>query len=301
MKFYVIVLESSDKGNGNLYVLYLWAENISHSLDRILSYANSVNIPNPVVRQIDPYDFDKIKIIDGLKKDGEVYISEKVYSFNYIENYHFPQGIIASCMEGKHDISEVEVGYKVIYENDGLIKLTLNSKAELLLSTYNKLLAAVSHIDTFWIRISAEWDCCIGDIFYINQNLNSSQSIYTFINEHQIDLLFNGYVTLTSYVNQGKTNISIDDHKLIIVLSYDKQLISNLCTHLEENNIHRRHDLITIQDEVYHWHYHHVDGKSKKELISFLTNKDFRYWNPMAKKVPDNLDKVTNSINNSIT
>lgn len=284
MNFYVIILESSDKENGNLYILYLWAENISHSLDKSLSYANSLSFPNPAVRQIDPYNFDSIKTIKGLKKDGEVYISEKIYSFNYVDSYHFPHGIIASCMEGNHDISEIKPGYKVFHENDGLIKLTLNSKAECLLSTYNNLLSIVPCIDTFWIKISAEWDCYTDDVFYINQNLNSSQSIYSFINEHQIDLLFNGYVTLTSYVSQGRTNISIDDHKLVIVLSYDEQLVDNLCIHLEENNMHRKHDLITIQDEIYHWHYPHIEGKSKKELISLLANEDFRYWNPKAKK-----------------
>lgn len=279
-QFYTGLIKWSDEEFSYFRVFWSWATNIGEAIDKMLKCAAQQQITNPKIYQFDPYNFEVLPSNAIASNNGETYFSEPTYSFPTEANYQLPYGVIASCLEGEHDISEIQVGYEVKREADGLIKLTALVEEDKLLPLYLNLLQVLPSIRVFWIKLQDDWEHFGKEELYVHEGLNCPQTIKLFLEQYHLDILLNGHLTLTSYTDRGETNVSIDEHRLIIVLGYDEELIDKICKRLEQYNFSKKSNLITVLSKIHHWHYKHPAGKARRDLTLLLRNKGFSYWEP---------------------
>lgn len=146
-----------------------------------------------------------------------------------------------------------------------------------LLDVYLKLLPE-NDIAVFWVGIADDWEEAGSEEIYTNEALNEKKKIADYISQNRIDTLENGHVTLTSYIRKGQTNINISDHKLIEVMTYDRETGSLTCETLEGAGLGQHEELVNVGDRFYHWHYRHPDGADRKELTGQLIRQGFTLW-----------------------
>jgi hypothetical protein len=113
--------------------------------------------------------------------------------------------------------------------------------------------------------------------------LNTAQSIAEFVNRHRNDTLLNGHVTITTFSPTGATNLSISDHKMIVVLTYDEDLAVRMGQFLEHREVHEQYELVGVDHEFHHWHYRHPQSRDRQGLVELLKAEGFELW------VPDDL------------
>lgn len=283
-QFYVALLEWSDDHIGYVRTFGAWAEHMGEALDKMLACAARQQIANPDPREIDPYNFETLPQEVSTDDDGETYSADDLFSFEPAPSYTLPYGVIASCQEGAHEIDEIQIGHAVSSDPNGLTRLSAVVEANELLPLYMQLLELLPAIHVFWIQLQADWEQAGQEAFYTHEGLSSADDIRAFLEQHRIDTVLNGHVTLTTYTEQGATNISLTDHKLLRVVGYDQELVQQLSEHLSQQAIPLRDTLVTIEYGFYHWHYRHPASRSRAELITWLEGQGFTYWNPREEQ-----------------
>ncbi|MGI0493178.1 hypothetical protein ACN4EG_15450 [Alkalinema pantanalense CENA528] len=285
-QFYTGLIEWSNENTSHFRVCWLWAATIGEALADMINCAIFQGIQNPTIRQFDPYRFTDLPM-DKVDDCGNgVFWSKNTYSFPEKANYQLPYGVVASCLEGKHNITDIQVGYQLkCYEQ--LTELTVVTEADACLSLYIQLLCVLPELSAFLVTFQHDWENYGVEEVYVCDKLVAPQSINAFLNHHYIDIFLNGHLTLTSYANQGETNISIDDHKLILVSGYDESVIQLACRCLEKYGIFRKNDLVTIQSNIYHWHYKHPEGRARKDLTKLLKKAEFAFSEALSARTSD--------------
>ncbi|AFY68425.1 hypothetical protein Pse7367_0107 [Thalassoporum mexicanum PCC 7367] len=274
-QLYVGVVRWVVQDIGYLNTFWAWANHRGEAIHRMLGAAKRQKIHNPLVNRLDPFDPENLRA-DVLTDDyGITFYSEKAYSFVPGYSYKFPYGIVPSCIEGDNEPDDIEPGWNVSVNADGLLDLTAVVEAKELLEIYGHLISLLPSIRVFWIRIVEDWEKYGQEQIFANESLNTPQLILDFIKGHSIDILQNGHLVLTCFSDVGATNLNLSDHKYIEALSYDKDVIAKLCLHLNDCGIGKLDDLLTINDRIHHWHYRHPAGKGRTDLINMLQNEGF--------------------------
>lgn len=279
-QFYAALLEWSDDHLSYVRVFWAWATHMGEALDKMIACALRQQIPSPIPCQLDPYDFETLPEDVTTDDDGETYIADAVFSFPPEPSYMLPYGVIASGVEGEHDIDEIRIGYLVKSNPQGLAKLTAIVHAEDLVPFYIQMLSLLPGIRVFWVQIQADWEQTNHAEFYVHEGLATVQAIQGWLEQHYTDMVLNGHLILTTYTEQGETNVSLTDHKLLQVVGYDSELIHRLSTFLSQEQIPAIEELVTIEYGIYHWHYRHPASKTRPELIAMLKGQGFTHWNP---------------------
>jgi hypothetical protein len=60
----------------------------------------------------------------------------------------------------------------------------------------------------FWIKLAADWEDQNRQEFWTNENLNTVESMASFLTAHWDDTVANGHVALTAYGEPGQTNLT---------------------------------------------------------------------------------------------
>ena len=279
-KFYTAIVNELDGDISRIHVFWSWATHIGEAISKMVECAIRQQIRNPVLLKLDPYDFENLPNEVLTDDSGKTYFSDSSYSYPTKNFYQLPYGVISSCIEGDRDIEEIQIGHKIEYFDRGLIQLIAVVDGDNLLHTYTEIIKILPSIRVFWVKILEDWENLDRREMYVNEELVDPKSIRDFLERHDIDMFLNGYLGFTSYGEQGKTNVSIDEHRLISVLSYDEILLYKMSQFLEEKKIPLKTNLVTIQDKIYHWHYRHPVSKTREETIALLRRNGFQYWKP---------------------
>lgn len=285
--FYAALIEWSDEQYGYVRAFWTWASHIGEAIDKILYCAKRHGVSNPVPSQLDPYDFNTLPATAITDDDGETYVANAIRSFIRDSTYRFPYGVIASCIEGEHLIDEINVGYAITQHEDGLIKLSAVVPANNLLSLYLTIVQMAPSLRVFWVKLQEDWEAKDEQpTLYVNEALTTMNAIASFLERHNIDLVFNGHVTLTAFTEIGSININLDDHKMLVVVGHDAELIDTFAAYLEQQGIPQMKNLVNVQTGIHHWHYRHPSSRSRNDLVALLEQEGFQLWDPEAD-VPD--------------
>lgn len=281
MEFYTALAKWSGGKVSYFRAFWTWADQIGVAIENILRCAEGMRIPAPRVAELDPFEFEDLPNT-AFSDDGVTYVSDTSHSFPTELSFELPSGVVFSSIEGPHDVGEIDVGYSVDEPDEGLTTLRAVVDEESLVGTYLHLVEALPDIQVFWIKLHADWEDDKEEM-YTTEALNEVQKIERFLSETSADTVLNGHVTITTYSKTGATNLNIDDHKMIVVLSYDSVQIDSLGLALESRGVFKREQLIGVDQEFHHWHYRPSRSRTRKELITALEEKGFVKREPEEK------------------
>jgi hypothetical protein len=193
-----------------------------------------------------------------------------------------PTGVISTWDEGDHDVEDLVEGFTVDTDEDGLTTIEANVAALRLFDQYSRLVRLFPEYRVFWYVLHGHWDGNEGDdVFLVNEGLNTPDTISEHLEEHMLDSVLNGYVTLTAYLKEGATNLRITDHKRLSVLTCSDTVAGACIGALEDSGYAMIDDLPSIEYGMYHWHYRLPGSQSSREqLAARLREMGFFDWEP---------------------
>lgn len=259
-------------------IFFVWAEDIGEAISRAVSSAKKLGIRDPLVENVDYYDFASLHQDANPVVEGESYASKYTHYFPTRYYYKLPNGVVFALGEKEDDDEDkIRPSFKNWKDEDGLITIEAVVEADDLLEVYLELISVMSEIRAFWVKFHEDWEST-GETIYVNEKLDSANRIETFLKKNKIDTLWNGYVILTTYFDEGATNLNISDHKTIEVLTYSKKTASKVVNVLRRRGLKRPRNFIRVSAGIHHWHYRHPNGRGREALADKLTEQGFRVW-----------------------
>lgn len=259
-KLFICLIEEQNTKEACFQMYWSRAQHMGIAIDLILDAAKKNGINNPIPRQCDPYDIENLTDEDKIEPgtDSNVFWSINRHFFPPESVFDLPVGVIASGIEGEieseHDIDEIKSGY-TFQTNEGLTTIEVNVEAKKLVDLYQQLVKLNSSYRVFWYVLHSHWNDEKNDKFLVNEDLNTPDKIITHLTENEEDSIKNGYVTLTSYLDEGATNISITDHKRIAIRTYSELISTRIRKFLERQGYEKSNHLVSIDHRIHHWHY----------------------------------------------
>jgi hypothetical protein len=133
-------------------------------------------------------------------------------------------------------------------------------------------------IRVFWIKLAADWEDQNRQEFWTNENLNTVESITSFLTAHWDDTVANGHVALTAYGEPGQTNLTIDTHKTIKVLTKSATIQQEMASALKSLGFEELPEFHSLEYCFYHWHYRPTRSKSRAGLVAAMKKWGFSLW-----------------------
>lgn len=278
--FYNCLIEWSEGDESNLRNFWTWAEDIGEAIEKIYEGANKLDIKNPIARYIDFYDFDELPDEVFSINDGNVFVAEEFHIFPTEYCYKIPTGVILSFEECEFDDTQIEPGFDLNDYENGLIEIEAVVEEPEILKVYLDLIEVLPEIRVFMVKIQEDWESDNSEEIFINEQITTIELVNNFIESNRINTLENGHLTLTTYFDEGQTNINISDHKSLVILTYDKDIAEKCCQILKKHGLSEKEKLICIARGFHHWHYKHHKGLDRKGLVRKLKDQHFIKWQP---------------------
>jgi hypothetical protein len=245
------------------------------AIESVLRAAVRLGIRNPIARELDPSSVPKRSVHD--KKSNVFYTKERFY-FPTEKSFIAPLGIIGSSEKGEHDYEQIREGFSLTKTEANIYELEAVIERDNLLNTFLGLIKRLPSIRVFWIRMAADWEERGRQEFWTNEDLNSAESITSFLTTNLRDTVANGHVALTVCSDVGQTNISIDTHKTIVVMTKSAKMQRMMVVILRQLGFEELSDFYSLRYNYHHWHYRPARSKSRARLIAALKRNRFNLW-----------------------
>ena len=284
--YYFLIHEA--KGPLPFYQPY-WAygESMGEASLRALEAARSQGLLRPIIREGEPSSLDHIQCEVDTDEFGTRWSrSRATYPLDDLEiSFQFPFGVLPSWSndpdKGDGDPSEIKPGYTA-FENDDIFSIEVNVPEPDLLPLFERLLEVFEPFKVFWYKVHGHWEGEPDDPdeFFINEALTSKLNILRHLTENHFDSIANGHVTVTAFAAEGATNLNVTDHKKIEILTQSAEQRDRAIEALQAAGYEESDPFVTIDRQMYHWHFPHPGGKSRSDLIEALLTDGFSAWAP---------------------
>lgn len=272
------LVEFSEGNQSGFRNFWVWAEGLSNAIEKVLITAQKLEIQNPIAKYIDYSDYEPPEEAFSID-NGQTFVEEEVYTFPTEECYKLPKGVIFSLNDNdEFEDTQIKLGFDLVTYEDGLIEVEAVVEESKILKIYLDLIAILPEIRVFMLKLQEDWEDEDNEEIYVNEKLSSIELIKDFINENAIDTLQNGHLTLTTYFDEGQTNINISDHKTLVIMSYEKNIIDRAGKILKGYNLKKKKELICVSRGFHHYHYKLHNALNRKQLIQKLKAKGFSKW-----------------------
>jgi len=260
-----------------------WArdEHLGGALEKMQAAARSNGLADPGMREADPFDLRNLACKVEPEPTAEVFWAVGRQFFPPEPFFTLPYGVIGSCIEGERDVSEIAAGYTLSVSDRGLSTLEVNADADDLAPLYEQFVLVQASYRVFWYQLHDHWLNDGSDtLFLVNEGVNTPARIIDHLQSHALDSIQNGFVTLTAYFQEGSTNITLSDHKRIVVTTYSDEIAADYTDLLDSAGYDRFDDLTSIDRGIHHWHYRHSASRDRLGLERHLRELGFKDWKP---------------------
>ena len=273
-----ILIESSEPEESFVQNFWTQATYPGEAIESVLSACVRLGIRNPIARELDSVEFDSS--FDEAIHDTEsnVRYQGQTFSFPTEKSFNAPVGIIESGEKGEYDYELLREGFSLTRTEEGIYEVEAAVERDKLLNTFIELIGRLPSIKVFWIKIAGDWEDRGREEFWTNESLNTSEAITSFLTTHSSDTVENGHVALTVYSNDGQTNLSIDTHKTIKVVTKSARIQRNMAVHLRRLGFEQLSEFQSLEYGYHHWHYRPARSRSRTELIAALKQDGFTLW-----------------------
>ena len=273
-----VMIESIEPERSFFQVFWSSAIHIGKAIDTILSACDRMGINNPSAREADCVEFDSLPE-NAVRNDrlNVWYAPGRAY-FTTEESFIAPAGIVESVQKGEYDFELIREGFSLSKTEAGIYEVEAVIDRDKLFDTFVELMKRLPSIRVFWIKLAADWDNQNREEFWTNENLNTAESITSFLTVHWNDTVANGHVALTTYSDAGQTNLTIDTHKTIKVLTKSAKIQQKMASALKSLRFEELPEFHSLEYCFYHWHYRPTRSKSRSELVTAMKEWGFEFW-----------------------
>jgi hypothetical protein len=289
--FFTVMIESIDVQHSFIQVFWTWAKHPGAAIERVLMACARLGIRNAIAREADDLDFKSMpkKVIHD--KTLNVFYADTRNYFPTEESFIAPFGIIKSFLDGGFDYELIREGFSLAKTEAGIYEIEAVVERDKLFNTFIELVKRLPSIKVFWIKLAADWEDKDLEEVWTNDDLNSVESITNFLSTHSKDTIANGHVALTVYSTIGETNLLIDTHKTIKILTKSATMHRKMAAALRRCGFEELTEFHSLEYGYYHWHCRPVRSKSRKRLVRELKSGGFKLWKSNVVKVDeDRLD-----------
>ena len=274
-----VMVESTDPDQSFFQTFWSPAIHIGKAIDTILSACNSMGINNPSAREADCVEFDSLPE-NAVRNDrlNVWYAPGRVFFTTEEGSFIPPAGIVESGQKGEYDYELIREGFSLLKTEAGIYEVETVIDRDKLFDTFVELMKRLPSIRVFWIKLAVDWDNQNREEFWTNENLNTSESITSFLTAHWNDTVANGHVALTAYSDAGQTNLTIDTHKTIKVLTKSAKIQHQMASALKSVGFEELPEFHSLEYCFYHWHYRPTRSKSRSELVTAMKEWGFEFW-----------------------
>lgn len=174
-------------------------------------------------------------------------------------------------------IEDVHEGFESYMQGDDTYCIDVVLGKEKLESVYSELVSRLPSIRVTWIVLSEEWESKDVQVFWSNEAYNNLERIMYLLSDKK-RVLENGMIKLTTYSDDGATNLNIDFHKTVKVFTKSPDIHESLREGLSSLGLSEIKDLKSIEFGMHHWHYLPYGAPSRTEFEAYLTAKGFSIW-----------------------
>lgn len=273
-----VLIESIEPEQSFFQQFWRPATHPGQAIDRVLIACRHLGITNPIARELDCSEFNSLP--KGTIRDRKLnvlYAPERAY-FQTENSFIAPLGIIEDAQKGEFDYQLIREGFDLSKTDADIYEVEAVIERDKLFSTFIELIKRLPSIRTFWFKIAGDWEDWGRVEFWTNEALNTPQAIKRYLTTHQNDTLANGHIALTVYSNAGQTNLLIDTHKTIKVLTKSAVVQRKMAAALRSLGYKELQDLHSLEHGYHHWHYRPARSKSRTRLIAALKNDGFTLW-----------------------
>ena len=246
-----MIEEQSDE-NPFYQVYWSRATHMGEAIQQSLNAALENGLQNPLPCSCDYDNFDDIDEEVEPDSNSDVFWSITRNYFPLEESFVLPTGIIGAWPDAEHDVTDITQGYTMDKTEDGMTTIYVNADREQLFPLYERLLRLNPTYKVFWYMLHDHWDDESEDRFLINEKLDSSEKIIEHLVEHESDSVQNGFVTLTAYLEQGATNLSISDHKRIVITTFSEEVARQYADLLDGSAYPKMSEMLSIEHKMHH-------------------------------------------------
>ena len=280
--FFTVLVESVGPEESFIQAFWAWANHPGEAIERVLRACGRLGVEDAVAGEVDAYDFEALPGHVVHDEKLGVFFDETRYHFPSEESFRPPAGIIKSCLDGDYGAELIREGFSLTDRDEGLYEVEAVVGRGKLFETFFGLAGRLPSVRVFWVRIAGDWeqDGEGREEFWVNEDLNSPELISDYLTTHANDTINNGHVALTVYCNAGRTNLSIDTHKTIKVLTKSARIRDRMAAALRRHGLKELARLYSLEHGYYHWHYRPARSKSRARLVAALKKDGFSPWNP---------------------
>jgi hypothetical protein len=279
--FFIVFITSTGPEESFIQVFWAWAEHPGEAVDKVLAACDRMGVQNAHAMELNYYD-------DTLLPDEVVH--DEMFDVTY-EPHHYiyptvkvfipPRGIIRSHIDAEQlDPDLIRQGFGSELQDDSSYRVEVVLEQHQLFWTFDTLMKRLPSITVFWVSLTTDWEGIEGEEIWVNEALNTPESIADYLLTHVRDTLDNGYVTLMAYSDVGRTNLFIDSHKTIKVLTESEDVQAAVIMALRDLGLPELDELYRLEFGYYHWHYRPQGSKSRAELVTALSEHGFSHWRP---------------------
>ena len=269
--FSCLIVENDTK-EPETFLQQFWteAEHMGEAIEKCLSVAGKTGYEKPVILECDPCDMFYLDPVEIPNLNKDVFWNPSRNYFPYEPNFEFPQGIVPSGRNKFDELDEIKNGFTTITNENGLIIILANLSAENLFPTYKNLIELNPSYRVFWYVLHDEENHDAKEQFLVNEALNTPELIIQYLEANWKNSLSHGFVTVTSYLEEGDTNISITNHKQIKISSFSSQLTESLKNIFTECGLAFLENFVGLDKEMHHWHFRYPEACQFPILKFFL-------------------------------
>lgn len=275
--FFTVMIESLEPEHSFIQVFWTRANHPGQAIEKVLRACVALRIKNAYASELDSFNFQSLPRNVVHDTNLDVYYSPSRNYFPTERTFMAPFGIIKSFQNGEYDYELIREGFYQARTDTGIYELEVVVENERLFDTFVQLVKRLPSIKVFWIKLAADWEG-EGEEFWTNEQLNTVALIADFLKSRWNDTVANGHVALTVYSPAGQTNLSIDTHKTLKVLTKSVTIQRKLSAGLRRLGFAQLTKFHSLEYRYYHWHYRGTRSKSRKRLIAALKKDGFRFW-----------------------
>ena len=276
--YYWVMIESVEPEYSFFQTFWTPAPHPGHAIDSVLRACAHLGIRNPIAIELDLSAPDLVPDKSFLEEKTNVYYALERYSFPTEKSFIPPFGIIGSRGKGKHGYNRIREGFFLEKQEPNIYEVEAVVERDNLLNTFFELIKRLPSIQVSWIRIAADWENRGREQFWTNEDLNSIESITSYLTTNFSDTVANGHVAFTVYSDVGQTNLSIDTHKTIVVLTKSAKVQQRMAAGFRRLGFPELSKFYSLKYNYHHWHYRPTRSKSRERLVAALKRSGFTLW-----------------------
>jgi hypothetical protein len=289
-EFYRVLIESVEPKQSFVQVFWCSAKHPGQAIDAVFRACARLGINNPIVSELDYLDLNTIPDDSFHEKKSNVWCAMERYTFPTEKTFIAPLGIVGTSEQGEHEYEQIREGFQLT-KSDDIYEIEAVVERDNLLKTFFELAMRLPSIKVFWIRVAPDWEDRGWEQLWTNDKLNIIESISSFLASHFNDTVANGHVALTVYSDAGQTNLTIDTHKTIVVLTKSKKMQDRMAAGFRKMRFEELSKFYSLRYDYHHYHYRPTRSKSRRRLVAALKRSGFKLWQQHQVE-PEEMDQL---------